>query len=291
MIDRRLFLGAIPVAMLAGHRALRGGSGGEPGGDAAHISADRPTIDRWGVQLYTVRALMGDDLDGTLQAVAEIGYAEVEFAGLWGLSPRDMRSMLDGHGLSAASSHHDIGEVRGEWARSLDAARELGQSLCVVPSLSGDDRSADGLRRVADDFNRAGEAAAAMGLRLGYHNHDWELRPLDDGTIPMDLLLERTDPTLVDWQMDIFWVVDGGGDPMAYFDAFPGRCRSVHVKDRSRSGDMVDVGDGVIDFAGILARAERDGLAHAFVEHDNPGDPIESIRRSFDHVSGLESGA
>lgn len=289
MIDRRLFLGAIPVAVVVGDRFLRK-SPSDQTEDRASDPLPRVAIDRWGVQLYTVRAAMEDDLDATLEAMAEIGYDEVELAGLWGLSARDMRKKLDDVGLSAASSHHGMQEVRGDWARYLDGARELGQTQVVVPSLGGADRTAEGLRGVADDFNRAGEAATAMGLRFGYHNHDWELRPLDDGTRPMDLLLERTDPALVDWQMDIFWTVHGGGDPMAYFEDFPGRFRSVHVKDRSSTGDMVDVGDGEIDFARILERAELHGLSHAFVEHDNPSDPLESVRRSFRHLSGLGGG-
>jgi sugar phosphate isomerase/epimerase len=286
MIDRRMFLGAVPAAMVVGDRFLHDPPDDQTEGDTPTPGAGT-TIDRWGVQLYTVRTAMQDDLDATLEVVAEIGYAEVELFGLWGLSPGGMRAKLDGLGLRAVSSHPSIEEVRGDWARYLDDARVLGQSQVVVPSLGGDDRTSEGLRRVADDFNRAGEAATAMGLRFGYHNHDWELRPLGDGRRPMDVLLERTDPALVDWQMDIFWTVHGGGDPMAYFEDFPGRFRSVHVKDRTPAGDMVDVGDGVIDFARILARAERDGLRHAFVEHDNPADPIESIRRSFRHLSGL----
>ena len=140
---------------------------------------------------------------------------------------------------------------------------------------------------MADDFNRAAESARSAGLRFGYHNHDWEFGPLSDGTIPMDLLLERTDDDLVDWQMDIFWLVNGGAEPVPYLEQTSGRVTSVHVKDRTADGQMVDVGDGVIDFASLLRLAGPLGLLHAFVEHDQPGDGLESVRRSFVHLSSL----
>jgi len=231
---------------------------------------------------------MPSDVDGTLAAVAEIGYREVEFAGLYGLTPRGMRAKCDAVGLRAASSHQSVGDVRGDWTSVLEGARELGQSLVIVPSIPSDLQTPDGLRALADDFNRAGEAASTAGLRFGYHNHDWEHRAFPDGTVPIDLLLERTDPALVDWQMDIFWTVHGGADPVRYLNEVGDRVTSVHLKDRTAAGEMANVGDGVIDFAGLLPLAEGMGLLHAFVENDRPGpDPVESIRRSFAGLSTL----
>jgi len=188
--------------------------------------------------------------------------------------------------VRAVSSHYGLPLLRDDFDRTLDGALALGQELMVVPSID-DDRSADGLRRVADDFNRVGEKVRAAGLRFGYHNHDWEFEPLPDGTLPMELLLDRTDPDLVDWQMDIFWTVQGGGDPMTLLRERAGRVTSVHVKDRTPSGEMVDVGDGVIDFRTILAEADRQGLMHAFVEHDSPTDALESVRKGFVHLNSL----
>lgn len=271
-MDRRAFLGAIPLAALA----LR------------ELSV---TPDTWGVQLYTLRSALAEDLDGTLAAVAEIGYQEVELFQLHGLAPRELRGRLDAVGLRAASSHYGIGALRDDLEGTIEGALELGQSLMVVPSVPGGERSAEGLARVADDLNRAGERAREAGLRVGYHNHDWELAPLPGGTRPIDLLLDRTDPDLVDWQMDVFWTVHGGGDPMAMLERRAGRVTSVHVKDRTADGRMVDVGAGVIDFATILPRAEAQGLMHAFVEHDRPGDPVQSVRRSYEHLSSLGAGA
>lgn len=291
MLDRRRFLGALPGAVvvaggLPGLGRVWARAEGWPVGDVGHPGSDGrgPALQvpsAIGVQLYTVRSVMTGDPDGTLAAIAEIGYEEVELAGLYGMSAREMKARLDAVGLAATSSHHSVEEVRDSWEATLEAAVALGQSLVVVPALPVAERDGEALRRVADDFNRAGEAARAAGLRFGYHNHDWEMHPDADGVRPIDLLLDRTDPELVDWQMDIFWVVHAGADPMAELDARAGRVTSFHVKDRTAAGEMADVGAGVIDFRPVLARAGELGLLHQYVEHDQPGDPIESVRASY----------
>ncbi len=271
---------------------MAGDAGGIPVGEgrAGMAGGRRPRApEAIGVQLYTVRSVMTTDPAGTLAAIAGIGYEEVELAGLYGMSAREMKAMLDAAGLSATSSHQSLEEVRGSWEATLEAAVALGQTLVVVPSIPVAERDGEALRRIADDFNRAGEAARAAGLRFGYHNHDWEMRPGADGVRPMDLLLDRTDLELVDWQMDIFWTVHGGADPMAELDARAGRVTSVHVKDRTATGDMVDVGAGVIDFRTVLARAGEQGLLHQYVEHDQPGDAIESVRASYQALAAVVS--
>ena len=285
-MDRRSFLGVLPGAALAARYV---GSGVD--------SSRAGALDAVGVQVYTLREEMAADAGRTLAEVARIGYTEVELFGPYGLAGREMRAQLDDAGLRAASSHVGINAVRQSWDATLDSAQALAQSLIVVPSLPGHEHDVE-RRRVAQgasravtralrEFNRAGEAAKAVGIRFGYHNHQWEVTPGADGVRPIDVLMEHTDPALVDWQMDIFWAVDGGADPLAEIERYPGRITSVHVKDRTSSGEMVDVGDGVIDFRTILSRAEAAGLRHQFVEHDRPGDAIESIRRSFAGVKAL----
>lgn len=273
MIDRRAFLGVLPLAALGAGR-LRARSRGN-------------RIDDWGVQLYTVRRAMTEDPDRTLAAIAGIGYTEVELAGLYGMTAREMRRKLDAVGLRAVSSHHGLPEVRDGWDGVIEGALELGQDLIVVPSIPNEERSQSGLSRVAEDFNRAGQVAADAGIRFGYHNHDWEFEALPNGTVPMDVLLDLTDADVVDWQMDVFWTVHGGVDPLAQLRRRAGRVTSVHVKDRTSAGDMVDVGDGVIDYETILADAGGRGLRHAFVEHDFPDDAIDSVRRSYRYLAGL----
>ncbi len=306
VIGRRSFLAALAVGTTAAFaacstgRAEESGAGsdarrGEGGAAAGSATASGGSeggpgaspFDRWGVQLYTLRDRIEDDLDATLAAVAAVGYAEVELFQLHGLTPAAMRSRLDAVGLRATSSHYPLQAFRGELEQSVDTAAALGQSLMVLPSIPSEVRTAEGLARVADDLSRAGERAAAAGIRVGYHNHDWELRPMADGTRPIDLLLDRSDPALVDWQMDIFWTVHGGADPLTMLAERGDRVSSVHVKDRTADGEMVDVGDGVIDFANILVDAAARALRHAYVEHDQPGDSVESVRRSYGHLTAL----
>ncbi len=308
-LDRRSFLGALPGAVAAmgglpGPGRTRAWPAAERLGTADADEADRrrpaargpdasgdpfPAPDAIGVQLYTVRAAMAGDPDGTLAALAEIGYEEVELAGLHGMSVRGMKDRLDAAGLAATSSHQSLEEVRGDWAATLEAAARLDQRLVVVPSIPVAERGGEALRRIADDFNRAGEAARAAGLRFGYHNHDWEMRPGADGARAIDLLLDRTDPDAVDWQMDVFWTVHGGADPIAELEKRAGRVTSVHAKDRTADGEMADVGAGAIDFRSILARAGAQGLAHRYVEHDEPADPMASVRASYRALRAIAS--
>ena len=232
---------------------------------------------------------MEEDVPATLAAVAGMGYREVELAGTFGWSPQDLRGLLDDVGLRAASSHHGMGEIREGWERTLDGAEALGQSQIVLPSLPQDARTADGLRALADELNRAGEAARSRGLAFGFHNHDFEVTPLEgSGERPLDLLLAGTDPELVGFQLDLFWAVHGGTDPLDWFRDHPGRFLSVHVKDRTDGGEMVAVGEGELDFPRLLeVGAEVGGVAHAFVEHDRPEDSLASIRRGLAHLNTL----
>lgn len=146
--------------------------------------------------------------------------------------------------------------------------------------------SLDDYREVAEQFNEMGEACRDAGLQFGYHNHDFEFETME-GTTPMDIILEETDPELVVIEMDIYWWIDGGADPLAYIERYPGRFPLCHVKDRTADGEMVDVGDGAIDFAAIFERSDEAGLEHYFVEHDEPEDPMETVQRSYEYLREL----
>jgi sugar phosphate isomerase/epimerase len=241
-----------------------------------------------GLQLYTVRDLMQADVGRTLEQVAAVGYEEVEFAGYFGTPPAQIRALLDSAGLRSPSAHIPLGELRDDPGRLFDAAEVIGHRYIVVPSLDPPDRrTIDDFRRVAAELNRAGESARARGLRVGYHNHDFELSRIG-GTLPYDVLLAETDPALVWFEMDFYWMTNGGADPVAYLDRYPGRFHLCHIKDRDPSGRMTDVGDGRIDFHRILSRRERAGLRHFFVERDDPPRPMDSIRRSWEYLHKLE---
>jgi sugar phosphate isomerase/epimerase len=284
---RRAFLrlagGALGALVIApGTSALR-----VLGGAAPTIGGRAPMPDRIGIQLYTVRKLMARDAAATLEKLATIGYKEVEFAGLYGKSARDMRGLLDRNRLAAPSSHIGTAEMRGDWERTLADALTLGQSYITCAWIDDVDRTPDGYRKIAELFNRSGEAARKAGLQLCYHNHDFEFERMGD-TVPYDLLLRDCDPDLVKMEMDIFWLVKGGRDPIEYFKWYPGRFPLVHVKDMDATGKMVNVGKGVIGFPGIFAHAAQAGIEHCFVEHDEPKDPLATARASYEYLHSLQ---
>jgi sugar phosphate isomerase/epimerase len=246
-------------------------------------------IERVGLQLYTVRRELAKDFEGTLATVAATGYREVEFAGYFGKSPADVRAILDRHGLAAPSVH--VGSVApDQWRAALDAAHVIGHRYVVIPWIPVEARTGvDGYKRVAANFNRVAEEARAAGLQFAYHNHDFEFGPVA-GQLPYDVLLAETDPKLVQMEMDLYWIVKGGQDPLAYFARWPGRFPAVHVKDSAGAPEhrMMAVGAGTIDFKKIFARRAQAGIQHYFVEHDEPTDAFASIRESFGYLKQLE---
>jgi sugar phosphate isomerase/epimerase len=246
-------------------------------------------IEHIGLQLYTVRDEMKKDVEGTIARVAASGYTEVEFAGYFDKTPAEIRAMLDHHGLTAPSTH--IGSIApDDWKKALDAAHVIGHSYIVFPWIPVERRTGiDGYKKIAADFNRAAEQAKAAGLQFAYHNHDFEFAPVD-GKLPYDVLLTETDPTLVQMEMDLYWITKGGQDPLTYFARWPGRFPLVHVKDSMGPPDnkMADVGAGKIDWKRIFAKEQQAGIKHFFVEHDQPADPFASIRVSCDYLKRLE---
>jgi sugar phosphate isomerase/epimerase len=242
-----------------------------------------------GIQLYTVRKLMARDFEGTLAALSGIGYRDVEFAGYFGRTPAQVREMLRRNGLAAPSTHIALPADDAAWQRTLDDAKAIGHRWVTIAWLDAPmRRTPDDWARVADRFNHLGTLAKQAGLRFAYHNHDFEFTRVG-GTTLFDTLLARTDPALVDLEMDIFWVVHGGADPLALIGRNPGRFPLLHLKDATAAPErrMVDVGAGTIDFPAILA-ADRSVLKHAFVEHDEPADPLASARASYSYLSKLD---
>ncbi len=255
MQTRRNFIATLGVAAL--------GIASRDAMAASEILAPRRKLKRIGLQLYTVRDLMKTDLPGTLSKVAAIGYKEVEFAGYFGRTPAQIRELLRRDGLSSPSTHLPFESLDSGWQKQLG-------------------------KRHAAAFNKAGAQAKSAGMRFAYHNHDFELRSVD-GQRPLDLLLKETDPSLVDFEMDLYWVVFGGGDPLDFFNRYPKRFPMVHVKDSAGPPDnrMVDVGQGKIDFRSIFAQSDKAGIKHYIVEHDQPADPIATIRNSYNYLHAL----
>jgi sugar phosphate isomerase/epimerase len=261
------------------------GAGWVAGGRRAEAGRLTPI----GVQLYTVRTLLEKDFDGTLAALAAIGFREVEFAGYHGRTPRAVHEALQRAGLTAPSTHVPIESVRDDLPRALDGARVIGHRYLVVPGIPERQRTLDGYRAAADLFNRVGQQVQASGLQLAYHNHAFEFAAVD-GHRPYDILLERCDPRHVAFEMDLYWITVGGRDPLTYFARWPGRFPLVHVKDSSGLPDhrMTDVGAGRIPWKVIFAQRQQAGIRHSFVEHDSPADPLASVRNSYEYLRRLD---
>lgn len=255
-----------------------------PGSAAARVRRLQPV----GLQLYTVRDLMKADFDGTLAAVAGLGYREVEFAGLFGHPPGQVKTALKAAGLSAPSAHVPLPATDAEWSGTIDTAAEIGFKYLVVPSIPAEDRTtlAD-WQRLAKRFNVLGEATRKRGIQFAYHNHEYEFI-MTGGRLPYDVLLEGSNRELVQFEMDLFWIRRGGQDPLAYFRKWKGRFPMVHVKDMTRDGRMVDVGAGIIDWKSIYAARKEAGIRHWFVEHDEPRDPMASLAASYRYMSELK---
>ena len=280
--SRREFLATLGVTAL-----------GIAGVNVAGACASVPTrrkLGNIGLQLYTVRDLMEKDLPGTLAKVAFIGYKEVEFAGYFGRPPAQIRDLLQQNQLTSPSSHIGIDLFEKDAAAAIGAAKAIGNRWATVPWLPEERRKTlDDWKKLAGQLNTFGAAAMTQGLRLAYHNHDFEIRPVE-GVRPLDLLLMNTDPNLVDFEMDLYWVKFGGGDPLEFFNRYPGRFPMVHVKDSAGPPEnrMVDVGSGKINFPEIFAQSGKAGIKHYFVEHDQPANPIATITNSYRYLASVE---
>lgn len=250
---------------------------------AAPVTASPPL----GLQLYTVRDLMAEDVAATLALVADAGYGEVEFAGYFDIAPADIRRLVADAGLTAPSAHIGYGDFVGGVDRVIDHAAAVGHEFVVVPAMPEDERaSLDDYRRHADNFNRWSEACANAGLRFGYHNHSFEFDEID-GVLPYDVLLSATDPERVEMELDLAWARGGNADALAYFESWPGRFPLCHIKDLDENGDEVNIGDGDVAFEAIFGHADRAGLEHGFVERDHPADARQSIKRNYDAIHAL----
>ncbi|HET9134674.1 MAG TPA: sugar phosphate isomerase/epimerase, partial [Gemmatimonadales bacterium] len=224
-MDRRTFLGALGATGA-------GVSANPPISDLRSLlSSSAERLDKIGLQLYTLRKSMATSVEKTLYEVAQLGYKEVEFAGYFERPPRAIQQLLKRNGLSSPSAHVNLGTLTDGWFRTLDGAAEIGQKWLVVPSLPTASRdSLEAVQRTAETMNKAAEDAKPYKIRVAFHNHDIEFTDVGGRRI-LDVLLEETDPKLVDFELDLYWITKAGADPFDYFARFPKRFPLVHVKD------------------------------------------------------------
>lgn len=288
--DRRTFLTTLGGAAIAAS-----GIGALACANSTQVAAMpgaatvQPRFGPVGVQLYTVRDEMKKDVAATLARVAGIGYREVEFAGYFGRSPADIRALLDADGLTAPSAHIPLAMLKSDLPGAIAAAKIIGHKYITVPWIDESVRkSMDDWRGIARDLNTIGGQVSREGLRLAYHNHDFEFTPIG-GQIPYDMMLAETDPALVSMEMDLYWATKAGQSPLAYFAKYPGRFRMVHLKDSrgAPANEITEVGSGTIDWRNIFAHRTQAGIEHFFVEHDQPTDAFGSIAKSYVYLSTL----
>lgn len=250
----------------------------------AHADAtpSLPRIDRMGLQQYTVRRALAKDIEGTIAAIAKTGITELEFFDMFGKDVAWWSTLLRKFNLTAPSTHEGLPKTDEEWGPIFDRAHGMGHTLVVVPSVGNEYRgSKANWMKLADRLDKGAAKARAAGLQFAYHNHDYEFAPVE-GTTGYEILTTNTDAIAVKLEMDIYWTVKGGQDPLALMKRWPNRIVAVHVKDAGPAPErkMMDVGAGTIDFKTLLATGRKQGLQHWFIEHDTPADPIASITAS-----------
>ena len=187
----------------------------------------------FGLQLWTVKEDMLADPKGTLKKIASFGYKQIEsFEGdkgiFWGMGNKDFKKYMDDLGMTIISSHCNI---QSDFERKAAEAAAIGMKYLICPS-KGPQPNIDAFKKFADEFNKCGKITKANGLRFAYHNHDYPFKAVN-GQIPQDVMMDNTDKDLVDFEMDIYWVVAAGADPLAYFKKYPNRFRLCHVKDQA----------------------------------------------------------
>jgi sugar phosphate isomerase/epimerase len=253
-----------------------------------------PVTDILSIQLYTLRALT--DLDAMLDTVAAAGYRHVEGVGSHLDAAAAMKAKTDARGLSFSSSHVSLAALRERPQAVIDACKLLGFEHLFMPAVPPEQRDADAAfwRSLGHELGALAKRFADAGIRLGYHNHDWELKPKDGATTALELLFAGADGTPLTWQADVAWLARGGAHPPTWLQRYRDRLVSAHVKDIAAAGSALDedgwadVGAGVLDWH-ALWRLCRDCGAHwMVVEHDKPSDPARSARASFAYLNGLD---
>ena len=242
----------------------------------------RRRIGRIGLQLYTVRSALSKDIEGTIAAVAAAGITELEFAGYYGKTPAWWSELLTKHKLTAPATHEALPVTDDGWPAIFDRAKGMGHEIVIVPFVGNNYRGTrDNWLKLSERLNTGAQKAKAAGLQFAYHNHDFEFAPVGD-TTGYDILTANTDASLVKLELDMYWAVKAGRDPLEIMTAHKGRVICCHVKDASAAPErrMLDVGAGTIDFKMLLEKGRKLGLTHWFIEHDQPTDALASIKAS-----------
>ena len=261
----------------------------------ASLTMDPNKIGKFGIQLWTLREDFPKDPKGVLSKVASYGFKQVEgFEGpdgmFWGMTGKDYQNYLGDLGMKMVASHCNISE---NFEQKAEEASLIGMDYLICPWI-GPQKSMDDWKKVTDRFNECGEICRKAGIKFGYHNHAYSFRAFT-GMIPHDFIMDNTDPALVYHEMDIYWVVTGGADPIEYLKKYSGRFRLCHVKDRLKDAApdvreaSCNLGTGKIDFAKILKVARDNGMEYFIMEQEryDVDTPLESARIGAEYLKNL----
>jgi sugar phosphate isomerase/epimerase len=297
---------------------------------SSEIFGQMKLIDKIGIQFFSLPKLLEKDFAGALALLSKMGYKEVELYGPYPFSPdsekktwesitpslgfkgsgffghtvNEVKNLLNQNGMTAPSMHSDLETLQSRMENLGEAAGLLGTEFVTLPAIPEDKRKTlDDYKRMAEIFNKIGDAAKKAGIKFAYHNHGYGLKEME-GQVPLKLILDGTDPSLVYFEMDLYWTTAGGADPIAYLESYKNRYRLMHVKDMSKkvqfSGDggspqqwielfpyMTTAGSGVIDLKTILPKAKENGVKHFIVEQDMVAQPEVNLKKSIDYLASL----
>ena len=253
-------------------------------------------IGDFGIQLYTLRDDMPKDPKGVLKQIAGFGYKQIEsYEGpngmFWGMSNIDFKKYMDDLGMKIVASHADINK---DFEKKAAEASAIGMKYLICPWL-GPQKSMDDYKKAADNFNKKGEICKSTGIRFAYHNHDYSFKPIE-GQLPQDVMMNNTDASLVDFELDMYWVATAGEDIEAWLKKYKNRFRLCHVKDRSKtpgtnnSQNSVDLGTGSINWPSVLKTAKENGMKHFIVEQEYYAGttPLKAVEVNAGYMKSLK---
>jgi sugar phosphate isomerase/epimerase len=270
-------------------------------GDSLFASSltEEAKVKRYGMQLYTVRNDVAKNLTSTLQYIAKAGYSQLEMFGFdgakfFGKTPKEMKALLTANKLTSPSGHYYSPPFLYEgkddaWKAIVEAAAIMGHQYITIPWLDDKHRGGEDFKKLVDTLHKAAEMTKAAGMKLAYHNHEFEFEKMEDGTTYYEYMLSKTDPALIDFEMDLYWVVYAGHKPTDWFKKHPGRFSLWHIKDmtinKEGKKESTQVGDGTIDFASVFAQRKLCGLKYGFMEQEAYTMPEEQcIKKSIAYL-------
>jgi sugar phosphate isomerase/epimerase len=237
-----------------------------------------------GLQLYTLRRPFGEDPLGTLERIREVGYDSVEFAAPLDMDFAPLSARMKEIELDCPSVHAGLADIDGRPDRVLAVARELGCGFIVLPFV--DPKDAD-WRAVVAQAETFAKRAQGEGFRFAYHHHHFEF-DTSRGFRPFDVLVGESDPELLYFELDVYWLKKAGEEPRQMIERLGSRVKLLHLKDMAPDGNMADVGAGTLDFPELIAAGRAAGVEHFFVEHDVPPKPYwPSIEASVRYLNAL----